>query len=198
MLRGTDHGIEVPALGKYDPQAAMRHLDSPNNERAPEQARESMMDDERQLRRTRLAGAARILSRQGLEFAANGSISVRDPEIASDFWIFPYDVPWIAARPEDAIRVDARGEVIDGSGTITRQIRALNAEIYRNRPQVMCAIHAHPPHTTAWASLGREIEPITVDACAFWQCHAICSEDLEPRSGSTFDAEKVRGEIAAT
>ena len=37
----------------------------------------------------------------------------------------------------------------------------------------MAAAHAHSLYGKAWASLGRLLDPITQDACAFYQDHAL-------------------------
>ena len=37
----------------------------------------------------------------------------------------------------------------------------------------MAAAHAHSIHGKAWASLGRLLDPITQDSCAFYQDHGL-------------------------
>ena len=41
------------------------------------------------------------------------------------------------------------------------------------RPDVVAAAHSHSLHGKAWSSLGRLLDPITQDACAFFEDHAL-------------------------
>ena len=41
---------------------------------------------------------------------------------------------------------------------------------------MVAAAHAHSVHGKAWASLGRPLDPITQDACVFFEDHAVVSE----------------------
>ena len=41
------------------------------------------------------------------------------------------------------------------------------------RPDVVAAAHAHSVHGKAWSSLGRLLEPITQDVCAFYEDHGL-------------------------
>ena len=41
------------------------------------------------------------------------------------------------------------------------------------RPDVIAAAHSHSLHGKAWSSLGRLLDPITQDACAFFEDHAL-------------------------
>ena len=40
-------------------------------------------------------------------------------------------------------------------------------------PHINAAAHAHSVHGKAWSSLGRKLDPITQDACAFYKDHAL-------------------------
>jgi ribulose-5-phosphate 4-epimerase/fuculose-1-phosphate aldolase len=41
------------------------------------------------------------------------------------------------------------------------------------RPDVNAAAHTHSPYGRAWSALGRTLDPITQDACAFYNDHAV-------------------------
>jgi ribulose-5-phosphate 4-epimerase/fuculose-1-phosphate aldolase len=45
--------------------------------------------------------------------------------------------------------------------------------VHRARPDVVAAAHSHSLHGKAWSSLGRPLDPITQDACDFYQDHAV-------------------------
>jgi hypothetical protein len=44
------------------------------------------------------------------------------------------------------------------------------------RPDVIAAAHSHSVHGKAWSSLGRPLDPITQDACAFYEDHAVFAD----------------------
>ena len=48
----------------------------------------------------------------------------------------------------------------------------LHNHIHRARPDVVAA-HAHSLYGKAWSSLGRLLDPITQDACAFFEDHVV-------------------------
>src|SRR6266849_2170050 len=50
---------------------------------------------------------------------------------------------------------------------------AIHSRIHKARPDVVAAAHAHSLHGKAWSSLGRLLDPITQDACAFYEDHAV-------------------------
>jgi ribulose-5-phosphate 4-epimerase/fuculose-1-phosphate aldolase len=45
--------------------------------------------------------------------------------------------------------------------------------VHAARPDVIAAAHAHSIHGKAWSALGRRLDPITQDACAFHDDHAL-------------------------
>lgn len=65
-------------------------------------------------------------------------------------------------RPEDMVLVDLSGRQLDGHRRTTSEVR-IHLNIYRQRPDVYCVVHAHPPHATAFA-LTREGLPRCVMA----------------------------------
>jgi ribulose-5-phosphate 4-epimerase/fuculose-1-phosphate aldolase len=56
------------------------------------------------------------------------------------------------------------------------------------RPDVVAAAHAHSPSGKAWSSLGRPLDAITQDACAFFEDQAL----LDDYTGVVVDIEEGR------
>jgi len=48
--------------------------------------------------------------------------------------------------------------------------------VHAARPDVVAAAHAHSVYGKAWSSLGRLLDPITQDACVFFEDHTVCEE----------------------
>ena len=53
---------------------------------------------------------------------------------------------------------------------------AIHSAVHAARPDVMAAAHAHSVYGKAWSALGRPLDPITQDACVFYEDHTVCEE----------------------
>jgi ribulose-5-phosphate 4-epimerase/fuculose-1-phosphate aldolase len=132
-------------------------------------------DDERRYRKERLAGALRIFGRFGFSEGVAGHITARDPERLDHFWVNPFGMSFRHVRVSDLILVNHDGEIVEGSGALNRAAFVLHSAIHKARPEVMAAAHAHSVYGKAFSSLGRLLDPITQDACAFFEDHVLCS-----------------------
>jgi ribulose-5-phosphate 4-epimerase/fuculose-1-phosphate aldolase len=50
---------------------------------------------------------------------------------------------------------------------------AIHSAVHAARPDVIAAAHSHSMYGKAWSSLGRLLDPLTQDACAFYEDHAL-------------------------
>lgn len=78
-------------------------------------------------------------------------------------------------RASDLIRVSEDGAVIEGGPNrlLNRAAFAIHSAIHQARPDVMAACHSHTIHGRAFCSLGRKLEIITQDHCAFHNDHVL-------------------------
>jgi ribulose-5-phosphate 4-epimerase/fuculose-1-phosphate aldolase len=76
-------------------------------------------------------------------------------------------------RVSDLILVNHEGEVVKGSWPVNRAAFAIHSAIHRARPDVIAAAHCHSVHGKAFSSLGKRLDPLTQDACAFYEDHAV-------------------------
>jgi ribulose-5-phosphate 4-epimerase/fuculose-1-phosphate aldolase len=132
--------------------------------------------DERTHRKAKLAGALRIFGRLGFGEGVAGHITVRDPECPDHFWVNPFGKSFRHIRSSDLILVNNDGDVVYGTSPVNRAAFVLHAAIHQARPEVIAAAHAHSPYGKSWSSLGRKLDPITQDACAFFEDHTVISE----------------------
>ena len=161
----------------------------------------SCVAEERQHRKERLAGALRIFGRLGFGEGVAGHITARDPEYPDHFWVNPFAHSFRRMRVSDLILVNHAGEVVIGNRPVNRAAFVLHAAIHQRRPEVNAAAHAHSPYGKAFASLGRRLNPITQDACMFFNDHVLISEDggkvvLEEESGHSFARHFDHGKAA--
>jgi ribulose-5-phosphate 4-epimerase/fuculose-1-phosphate aldolase len=129
------------------------------------------LGEERRRRKERLAGGLRIFAALGFAEGVAGHITARDPEFADTFWVNPFGMGFDRIRVSDLIRVDARGDVVEGSGPLNVSAFAIHAKIHEARPEVVAAAHTHSVNGKAWSAVGRLLDPITQDACAFYEDH---------------------------
>jgi ribulose-5-phosphate 4-epimerase/fuculose-1-phosphate aldolase len=76
----------------------------------------------------------------------------------------------------DLILVDADGEVVEGNQPINRAAFAIHSQIHAARPDVVAAAHTHSMNGKAWSTLGRLLDPLTQDACAFYGDHGLFND----------------------
>jgi ribulose-5-phosphate 4-epimerase/fuculose-1-phosphate aldolase len=142
------------------------------------------MAEERRHRKERLAGAFRLFSRFGFSEGVAGHITARDPEYPDRFWVNPFGMHFGNIRVSDLVLVNECGEVIEGSQPVNRSAFAIHSRVHAARPDAVAAAHAHSLHGKAWSSLGRMLDPITQDACAFYEDHAL----FDDYTGVVYDA----------
>jgi ribulose-5-phosphate 4-epimerase/fuculose-1-phosphate aldolase len=131
------------------------------------------VEAERKHRKQMLAAAFRLFSKFGFDEGVAGHITARDPERADHFWVNPFGMHFGQIRASDLILVNHRGEVVEGKYPVNVAAFAIHSQVHRARPDVIAAAHAHSTYGKAWSSLGRALDPITQDACAFYEDHAV-------------------------
>jgi len=131
------------------------------------------VDEERRHRKVHLAGAFRLFARFGYDEGVAGHITVRDPENPHWFWVNPFGMHFSQIRASDLVMVNENGEVIEGDQHVNTAAFAIHSRIHAARPDTVAAAHAHSIHGKAWASLGRLLDPITQDSCAFYHDHVL-------------------------
>ena len=141
------------------------------NTRKP--ALEPTVEAERLHRKQRLAAAFRIWAKLGYDEGPAGHITARDPELPDHFWVNPFGRHFSMIRVSDLLLVNHLGEVVEGNDVVNRAAFAIHSQIHQARPDVISAAHCHSMHGKAWSSLGRTLDPITQDACAFYDDHVM-------------------------
>ncbi|WP_321884792.1 class II aldolase/adducin family protein [Paraburkholderia bannensis] len=129
--------------------------------------------EERRHRQARLAGAFRLFARFGFDQGLAGHITARDPEWHDHFWVNPLGLHFGRIRVSDLLLVNRHGEIVVGEGPVNQAAFAIHAAIHEARPDVVAAAHTHSLYGKAWSTLGRTLDPLTQDACSFYEDHAL-------------------------
>jgi len=134
------------------------------------------VDEERLHRKQRLAATLRMFAVLGHDEGAGGHVTARDPQYPDRFWVNPFGRPFALVRVSDLLLVDHCGAVVHGDGRVNPAGYAIHSQIHAARPDVVAAAHTHSVAGRAWSTLHRPLDPVTQDACAFFEDHGVHRE----------------------
>lgn len=143
-------------------------------------------DQERLYRKQRLAAAFRLFSKFGFDEGVAGHITARDPERSDHFWVNPFGMHFGHIRVSDLILVNDKGDVVEGDHPVNVAAFVIHSSVHAARPDVIAAAHAHSIYGKSWSSLGRTLDPITQDVCAFFEDHEV----FDDYTGVVIDLEE--------
>ena len=126
------------------------------------------VEEERMHRKVQLAAAFRMFSKAGLDEGVAGHVTARDPEFPDSYWVNPFGMHFSLIKQSDLVRVNHAGEVVEGDRAVNGAAVAIHCAVHASRPDVVAAAHAHGPYGKTLSSLPMGIEPLTQDACAFY------------------------------
>jgi ribulose-5-phosphate 4-epimerase/fuculose-1-phosphate aldolase len=144
------------------------------------------VEEERRHRKQRLAAGFRLFGKYGFDEGVAGHITARDPEHLDHFWVNPFGMNFKHITVSDLLLVNRDGEVVEGDKAVNAAAFAIHSQVHEARPDVVAAAHAHSLHGKAWSTLGRLLDPLTQDACAFYQDHAL----FDDYTGVVLDLEE--------
>lgn len=144
------------------------------------------VEEERRHRKERLAAAFRLFGKFGFDEGVAGHITARDPELLDHFWVNPLGMGFSRIRVSDLILVNDKGEVVEGDAVVNGAAFAIHSQVHAARPDVIAAAHAHSIYGKSWSTLGRLLDPLTQDACAFYDDHAL----FDDYTGVVLDLEE--------
>jgi ribulose-5-phosphate 4-epimerase/fuculose-1-phosphate aldolase len=143
-------------------------------------------DEERTFMKQRMAAAFRLFDKFGFNEGVAGHLTGRDPEDPELFWVNPFGMSFGQIRASDLIQVDRDGNVVQGDWPLNQAAFAIHSQVHQARPDVKAAAHTHSPHGRAFSTLGKPLLPLTQDACAFFEDHAI----FDDFTGVVLDVEE--------
>jgi ribulose-5-phosphate 4-epimerase/fuculose-1-phosphate aldolase len=144
------------------------------------------VEEERQHRKVRLAAGFRLFSRFGFDEGVAGHITARDPELSDHFWVNPFAMHFGHIRASDLLLVNEHGDVVEGDRVVNTAAFAIHSQVHAARPDVVSAAHSHSVYGRTWSTLGRPLDPITQDVCAFHGDHAV----FDDYTGVVLDLEE--------
>jgi ribulose-5-phosphate 4-epimerase/fuculose-1-phosphate aldolase len=143
-------------------------------------------DAERLHGKQRLAAAFRLFGRFGFDEGVAGHITFRDPERGDHFWVNPFRMNFKQVSVSDLVLVNDQGDVVEGGHAVNRAAFAIHSQVHAARPDVSAAAHAHSVHGKAFSALGKRLDPLTQDACSFYDDHGL----FDDYTGVVLDTEE--------
>ncbi|CAN7685005.1 class II aldolase/adducin family protein [Paraburkholderia sp. SIMBA_054] len=131
----------------------------------------------RQYLKERLVAACRAFALQGFDYGFAGHLTVRDPEHPGLYWTNPMAVHFSQVKVSNLICADHEGNVVEGDYAINRAGFVLHAAVHEMHQDIVAMCHAHTLYGTAFASLGKKLDPISQDAAAFFEDHVMIGEE---------------------
>ena len=128
---------------------------------------------QRAYEKQRLAAGFRAFALQGFDEGLAGHITQRDCIEPDTFWVNPLGVHFNQIKTSDLVRVDHKGNIVDGNAVINLAAFAIHSRIHHAKPEVNAVAHAHTTYGRAFSSLGQLLAPISQDACVFYQNHSL-------------------------
>ena len=143
-------------------------------------------EDERLHRKQRLAAGFRLFSRFGFDEGVAGHITARDPVLPDHFWVNPFGMHFGHIRASDLILVNHEGEVVEGNRSVNAAAFAIHSQVHAARPDAVAAAHSHSTYGRAFSTLAKKLDPLTQDACAFYEDHEL----FDDYTGVVLDIEE--------
>ena len=151
------------------------------------------VEAERTYLKQRLAAAFRLFGKFGFSEGVAGHITARDPELSDHFWVNPFGIDFSLITASDLLLVNDQGDVVQGRYPVNRAAFAIHSQVHAARPDVKAAAHAHSLNGKAFSSLRQKLLPLTQDACAFYDDHAL----FDDYTGVVLDTEEGKRIAAA-
>src|SRR5688500_16524624 len=144
------------------------------------------VEEERLHRKQRLAAGFRLFSKFGFDEGVAGHITARDPELDDHFWVNPFGMHFSLIKASDLILVNHQGDVVQGDRPVNGAAFAIHSQVHAARPDAVAAAHSHSTYGRAFSALGKRLDPITQDVCAFYDDHEL----FDDYTGVVLDIEE--------
>ena len=121
----------------------------------------------------KLAASLRLFGKFGFDEGVAGHITVRDPERLDHFWVNPMGRSFKQMTVSELLLVSHTGEVVEGNGLLNGAAFTIHSNIHMANPNVNAAAHSHSVYGRAFSTLGKLMDPLTQDSCAFYDDHVV-------------------------
>ena len=119
----------------------------------------------------------RLFAALGWGDLGDGHISARDPQREDCFWTLGDGIPFARAAADGLVLIGPDGDAKAGARGVNPPAHFIHWPILAARADVASAAHTHTPAGTPFSAEARPFEPITQEACAFFEDHAVFEDE---------------------
>lgn len=119
----------------------------------------------------------RLFAALGWGATGDGHISARDPHETDCFWMLKYGVAFGQATLEDLVLLGPDGSTVEGDGEVNSPAFKIHRPILTARSDIVSAAHTHTDWGTPFSAEARPLEPITQEACFFFEDNVVFDDD---------------------
>jgi ribulose-5-phosphate 4-epimerase/fuculose-1-phosphate aldolase len=117
-----------------------------------------------------LAAAYRLAARRGWDDIVWTHISASVPGEPGAYLINRFGLRFAEVRPDNLVKVDVTGRVIDGSGApVNPSGFAIHGAVHAARPDAVCVVHLHTRWGQTLAALPEGLLPCSQPALRLWR-----------------------------
>jgi ribulose-5-phosphate 4-epimerase/fuculose-1-phosphate aldolase len=117
-----------------------------------------------------LAAAYRLAARRGWDDIVWTHISASVPGEPGAYFINRFGLRFAEVRPDNLVKVDVQGRVIDGSGApVNPSGFAIHGAVHAARPDAVCVLHLHTRWGQTLAALEEGLLPCSQPALRLWR-----------------------------
>lgn len=128
-----------------------------------------MIEGQAAIRRD-LAAAYRLAARRGWDDIVWTHISASVPGEPGAYFINRFGLRFAEVRPDNLVKVDVTGRVIDGSGApVNPSGFAIHGAVHAARPDAACVMHLHTRWGQTMAALPEGLLPCSQPALRLWR-----------------------------
>ena len=113
-----------------------------------------------------LIWAGKVLVGEGQDDFTRGHISFRLPDEPYLFFMKPHSVGLDEITPENILTIDLDGNVVAGTARRHSEVY-IHSEIFKQRADVACVLHTHPPYAVALSATGRPMRAYSQPGALF-------------------------------
>jgi L-fuculose-phosphate aldolase len=124
-----------------------------------------------------LIWAGKVLVAEGQDDFTRGHISVRVPDNPSLFFMKAHSIGLDEITLGNILTIDLDGNVVAGTARRHSEVY-IHSEIFRQRADVACVIHTHPPHCVALSATGRPLRCYSQPSALFFEALGVYGESI--------------------
>ncbi len=121
--------------------------------------------------------AGKVLVAEGQDDFTRGHISFRLPDDPSRFFMKAHSLGLDEITPDNILTIDLDGNVV--AGTVRRHSEVyIHSEIFKQRVDVQCVVHTHPPYCVALSATGRPMRCYSQPGALFHEALGLYTDTI--------------------